>query len=378
MHEENMKIEFNDDEMVIPDNPSIGYVEGEGIGPEITESMINVVNSALELAYSGKKSIEWKKILIGKDAYEKYGKYIPDESIEEIKNSIITMKSTLNMLPDKNDINILLRKKLGLYTNLRKVKYFPGIPVIIKNFEKLNITVIRDSINVEISLNYSSNNTQELIKFLSENYDININPDSTIRMIAQSKYRIRKIAKKAAEYYLKNGGKKISIVYNSLNYEFSDWCADEFKKYQGKINFELVELQDFVKSFLSDPESYDMVILDSTLSKPILAFLLEIVNVEYGGSFGDNIALFEAIQSSSPDEAGYDVADPLSFIMSGAMMLSYIGWNDAADIIENAINQAFIDNKVPKDFAERENVAPVKCSEFSEEIIKRMRPPPLK
>ena len=362
-----------DDEMVIPDNPSIGYVEGEGIGPEITKSMIDVVNSALELAYSGGKSIEWKKILIGNEAYEKYGKYIPDESIEEIKKSVITMKSTLNMLPDKDDINILLRKKLGLYTNLRKVKYFPGIPVIIKTFENLNITVIRDSLNVEISLNYSSDNTQELIKFLSENYDININPDSTIRMTAQSRYRVRKIAKKAAEYYIKNRMNKITIVYNNLNYEFSDWCMDEFKKYQGKINFETIEVQDFIKNLLPKPESYDMVILDSSLSRPILSFLLYVVNVEYGGSFGDNIALFEAIQSSSPDDAGYDVADPLSFIMSGAMMLRYIGWDHAADIIENAINQSFIDNKVPRDFAERENVTPVKCSEFSQEIIKRMR-----
>ncbi len=368
-----MDIEFNDDEMVIPDNPSIGYVEGEGIGPEITKSMIDVVNSALELAYSGGKSIEWKKILIGNEAYEKYGKYIPDESIEEIKKSVITMKSTLNMLPDKDDINILLRKKLGLYTNLRKVKYFPGIPVIIKTFENLNITVIRDSLNVEISLNYSSDNTQELIKFLSENYDININPDSTIRMTAQSRYRVRKIAKKAAEYYIKNRMNKITIVYNNLNYEFSDWCMDEFKKYQGKINFETIEVQDFIKNLLPKPESYDMVILDSSLSRPILSFLLYVVNVEYGGSFGDNIALFEAIQSSSPDDAGYDVADPLSFIMSGAMMLRYIGWDHAADIIENAINQSFIDNKVPRDFAERENVTPVKCSEFSQEIIKRMR-----
>ncbi len=372
MHAVIMNIEFNDDGMKIPDNLSIGYIEGEGIGPEITSAMIKVINSSIELAYSGDKFIEWMKILVGKDAYEKYNKYMPDESIEEIKKYVITMKSTLNLLPDKDDINTLLRRKLGLYTNIRIVKYLPGINVNIESFNKINITIIRDSVNGSYSFYHSLENTKDLIKYISENYDININEDSSIAMITQSKFRTKKIIKKIIDFYRINKNRKITVVYSDLNPEFLDWCREELKK-SHDVPYEYLKFNDFIKKLINNPEDFDLVFLDNIINRTVINYIINIVNVEYGCSIGDQCAFFEAVQSSSPDEEGYDIADPLSFILSGSLMLRYIGWNEASKIIDNAIKQTFIDNKIPKDYVGNGKTVPVKCSQFADEIIKRMK-----
>lgn len=367
-----MNIEFNDDGMKIPDILTIGYIEGEGIGPEITSAMIKIVNSSIELAYTGSKSIEWKKILIGKDAYEKYNKYIPDESIEEIKKNVIVMKSTLNLLPDKDDINTLLRKKLGLYANIRVIKHFTGMKTDIENFNKINITIIRDSLNQSYSFYNSLDETKDLIKYISENYDININEDSEITMITQSKFRTKKIMKKIIEFYKINKNRRIAIVYSDLNQEFLEWCNEELKK-ESDVTYEVFNFKDFIKKLINNPEYFDLVFLDNIINKTVIDYIINMVNVEYGCSIGDKCLMFEAVHSSSPDEEGYDIADPLSFILSGSLMLKYIGWNEASKIIENAVKQAFIDNKIPEDYIDTEKFTPIKCSEFTDEVIKRMK-----
>jgi len=367
-----MNIEFNDDGMKIPDILTIGYIEGEGIGPEITSAMIKIVNSSIELAYTGSKSIEWKKILIGKDAYEKYNKYIPDESIEDIKKNVIVMKSTLNLLPDKDDINTLLRKKLGLYANIRVIKHFTGMKTDIENFNKINITIIRDSLNQSYSFYHSLDDTKDLIKYISENYDININEDSEITMITQSKFRTKKIMKKIIEFYKINKNRRIAIVYSDLNQEFLEWCNEELKK-ETDVTYEVFNFKDFIKKLINNPEYFDLVFLDNIINKTVIDYIINMVNVEYGCSIGDKCLMFEAVHSSSPDEEGYDIADPLSFILSGSLMLKYIGWNEASKIIENAVKQAFIDNKIPEDYIDTEKFTPIKCSEFTDEVIKRMK-----
>ncbi|WP_061950763.1 isocitrate/isopropylmalate family dehydrogenase [Acidiplasma cupricumulans] len=368
-----MNITVSDDNKLnVPNHTTVGYIEGDGIGPEITASMIKVVNSAVELAYSGEKSIEWHKIIIGREAYERYGRYIPDISLEEIKKIRVIMKSTLNFLPDRSNINVLLRQKLGLYANVRVIRYLPGISVMIKNFERLYITVIRDSVNNEITFNYSSEKTRDLINFMSENYDINISQDSALMIISQSRFRA-KMAKLAAEYYNYNRKNRITIVYSRINPEFPEWCREEILKLNPSPDVEIMELTEFIGQIIDHPENFDMVLLDNYSNRIILSFLVNSVNIEYGGSFGDGIAFFEAIQGSAPQDAGYDVADPISFIMSGSMMLKYLGWEKSSEIIENAVHQTFIENKLPKDLADREHIEPVKCSEFADEIIKRMK-----
>ncbi|WMT51723.1 MAG: isocitrate/isopropylmalate family dehydrogenase [Ferroplasma sp.] len=366
-----MYVKFTDAGMVVPDMLTVGYIEGDGIGPEITGAMIDVINSAIELAYGGSKSIEWRKILIGNDAYEKFGIYIPDESINEIQKTSIVMKSTLNLMPDNRDINTILRKRLGLYANLRMVKYIPGMEILVKSFDRINITVIRNSFASNHVFYHSSESTDDLIKFISENYDLTITPDSGIYMFSQSKFRTLKVVKQAVNYYKKYGHKKITVVDDRENPEFGQWCYDELQRHDG-IEFEMIKTREFMKKLVAEPESLDILLMDTVLSRFVLDFLTGAVNIEYGASLGDECSLFEAVQSSSPLEAGYDAADPLSFILSGCSMLRHIGWIEPADIIERAITAAFLDNKIPRDLTGRQDVTPVKCSEFSSEIIKRM------
>ena len=366
-----MYVEFTDTGMVVPDMLTIGYIEGDGIGPEITKAMIDVINSAIELAYGGEKSIEWHKILIGNDAYEKYGTYIPDESIKEIQKISIIMKSTLNLMPDNRDINTILRRRLNLYSNLRMVKYISGMDVLVKSFDKIDITVIRSSFARTHVFYHSSESTDDLIKFISDNYDMTITPDSGIYMFSQSKFRTLKVVKQAVNYYKKYNRKKLTIVDDRENPEFGQWCYDELEKYDN-VEYEIIKTRMFIKKLLVEPESLDIIMMDTVLSRFVLDFLTGVINIEYGASMGDQCALFEAVQSSSPLEAGYDAADPLSFILSGCSMLRHVGWEIPANIVEKAISAAFLNGKIPRDLTGRQDITPVKCSEFASEIVKKM------
>ncbi|WP_337861036.1 isocitrate/isopropylmalate family dehydrogenase [Ferroplasma sp.] len=366
-----MNIEFTDAGMVVPDNLTVGYIDGDGIGPEITKSMIDVVNSAIELAYGGDKSIEWQKILIGAEAYEKLGTYMPEDSIKEIKKIAVIMKSTLNIMPDNRDINSILRKRIGLYSNIRVIEYIEGMDTVINTFNRLKLAVIRDSLPGIHVFYHASESTDELIKFIMDNYDINITQDAEVYMATQSRFRARKIARHAIEYCKENGNTKITIVENHYGSEFAQWCKEEISK-QDDVKYETIKVRQFMKNLLSSPENYEVVLMDNVLSGTFIDYLMGAINIEYGSSIGDECAIFEAVQSSLPSEAGYDVADPLSFILSGTEMLMHIGWKDAAKIIKNAISSAFKDNKIPKDLTSRTGITAIKCSEFSSEIIKRM------
>jgi isocitrate dehydrogenase len=177
--------------------------------------------------------------------------------------------------------------------------------------------------------------------------------------------------KQAVNYYRKYSHKKITVVDDRENPEFGQWCYDELQRHDD-IQYEILKTREFMKKLVAEPESMDIVLMDTVLSRFVLDFLTGAVNIEYGASLGDECFLFEAVQSSSPIEAGYDAADPLSFILSGCSMLRYIGWDEPANIIEKAITAAFLDNKIPRDLIGRQDVTPVKCSEFSSEIINRM------
>ncbi len=366
-----MYIEFTDSGMVVPDVLTIGYIDGDGIGPEITGAMIGVVNSAIELAYKGSRSIEWHKILIGTEAYEKFGTYVPEDSIKEIQKMYIAMKSTLNFMPDKRDLNTILRKRLGLYSNIRILKYIEGMDIPVNTFNRLNLTIIRDSTPNSHIFYHSSESTDDLIRFISDNYGLNITPDSGIYMMPQSKFRTRKIAKQAVRYSRRNGKKKITILESQQNHEFANWCIEEASA-QEDVGYEVVKTREFMKRLIASPEDFEVILVDNVLSQTLVDYLAGTINIEYGSSIGDECAVFEAVQSSLPSEAGYDAADPLSFILSGCEMLMHIGWVEAAQIIEKAISAAFKDNKIPKDINTKPDISPIKCSEFSSEIIKRM------
>ncbi|WP_290705301.1 isocitrate/isopropylmalate family dehydrogenase, partial [Ferroplasma sp. Type II] len=148
-------------------------------------------------------------------------------------------------------------------------------------------------------------------------------------------------------------------------------CWEEASKHED-INYEIMKTRQFMQKIIMSPENFEAVLLDNVLSRTLVDYLMGAINTEYGCSMGDECAVFEAVQSSLPSEAGYDAADPLSFILSGCAMLRHIGWNEATKIIEKAISAAFMDNKIPKDITSRTDINPIKCSEFSSEIIKRM------
>ncbi|MEM0139035.1 MAG: isocitrate/isopropylmalate family dehydrogenase [Ferroplasma sp.] len=367
-----MQIQFSEGNLNVPANATIGYIDGEGIGPEITEAMIDVINSSLELAYSGERSIEWNRIIVGSSAFEKYGTYMPEESIEQIRKLAIVMKSTLNIIPDKSDLNMLLRRRLGLYANVRIIKHLPGIGMASNIFDKLNITIFRDSINTSHIFYHSTDSTDDLIKFLSENYDIKIAPDSGIFMVSQSKFRTKKLVRLAINYYKRSNSKKITVVDNPSSPEFAQWCREEIDRCDA-VDHEYIGINSFLKRLANTPESFDIVILDNIIDKIIIDYMVSAINIEYGASIGDECALFEAVQNSMPSSEGYDTADPLSFILSGSLMLRYIGWNEAAEIIDNAIVQAFLNGQIPRGIAGRSDIKPVKCSEFSDALIKRMK-----
>ena len=388
----------------IPNNPTIGYIEGDGIGPDITKSSISVINASLEIAYNGDRNILWEKVLAGEEAMESTGKHLPQESLDQLKKCVVSIKGPLTTPIGRGfrSLNVTLRQYFDLYANIRPVKFFPGVPSPVKNPEKMNMIVFRE--NTEdlysgIEWKYDSPEASMVRKFISENFSINLTDDTGIGIKPISRFRSTRLVRKALEYAIKNKRKNVTLVHkgNIMKFTegaFKEWgyevAANEFKEqtvteeeylkepgmYEGKIIIKDRITDNMFQQILTRTEDYDVIAttnLNGDYLSDALAAQVGGLGIAPGGNVGDVYAIFEAVHGTAPKYAGMDVANPTSLMLSGEMMLRHIGWSEAADILEEAIMSAYRDQKVTQDLARVLNIKPLKCSEFGEEVIKRMR-----
>ncbi|MCL5802490.1 MAG: isocitrate dehydrogenase (NADP(+)) [Thermoplasmataceae archaeon] len=395
----------NNSTLEVPSNPTIGYIEGDGIGSDISKASISVINASLEFAYGGDRSIEWVKVLAGEEALSKTGKHLPQESLDQLKKCIVSIKGPLTTPIGQGfrSLNVTLRQYFDLYANIRPVKYFPGVPSPVKNPEKMNMVIFRENtedLYMGIEFKYDSPEATKLREFLAANMGVKLTDDTGIGIKPISKFKSSRLVRKAIQYAIKNRRRNITLVHkgNIMKYTegaFKDWgyqvAANEFRdntvteeeylkdpdNYRGKIVIKDRITDNMFQQVLTRTEDYD-VIATTNLNGDYLSDALSAqvggLGLAPGGNVGDAYAIFEAVHGTAPKYAGMDVANPTSLILSGAMMLRHLEWDDAADVLESAILATYHDQKVTQDLARVMNIKPLKCSEFGQEIIKRMKP----
>ena len=400
------RINIKNGKLLIPDNPIIPFIEGDGIGPEIMAVTRSILDAGVDIAYKKKKKINWFEIYAGEKANKKYGEYLPKDTLEAIKLFVVAIKGPLRTPIGKGfrSLNVSLRKLLNLYACVRPVKYIEGTPSPVKSPEKINFVIFRENtedLYAGIEWEEGSDEARNLISYLKENMSINIREDSGIGIKPISKTASNKLIKKAIEYALSKCSKSVTLVHkgNIMKYTegaFRDWGYNlafaEFKDkivteeeienvYQGKIPDDKLVIKDRIadsmfQQILTRPDEYEIIAttnVNGDYLSDAAAAQIGGLGMAPGANFGDHIALFEATHGTAPKHAGKDKVNPSSLILSGVMMLEYLGWYEASEMVYNALAKTVKNKQVTYDLARLiKNIEPLKCSEFGRAIIEKI------
>ncbi|AYO32078.1 isocitrate dehydrogenase (NADP(+)) [Biomaibacter acetigenes] len=396
------KIYVKDGKLIISDNPIIPFIEGDGTGPDIWRATRKVVDAAVEKAYGGRRSIEWKEILAGEKAFHLTGKWLPEETVDAIKEHIIAIKGPLTtpIGGGFRSINVTLRQELDLYACVRPVKWIPGVPSPVVHPEHVDVVIFRENtedIYAGIEWEAESEDAKKARQFLNIEMSCNVPEDAGIGVKYISKAASERLMRKALKYAIENGRKSVTIVHkgNIMKYtegSFKNWCYALAKsEFAGKIVTEeelpscgsnVPEGKIIVKDRISDnmfqqlllrPSEYDVIVtpnLNGDYLSDAAAAQVGGLGMAPGGNIGDYIALFEATHGTAPKYAGLDKVNPGSLILSAVMMLEYMGWKEAASLITEGLAKAISQKTVTYDLARQmEGAREVTTSEFARAII---------
>jgi len=396
------KISIKDGKLLIPDNPIIPYIEGDGTGPDIWRASRLVFDTAVQKAYSGKKEIKWMEVYAGEKAQSLYGAYLPEETLLAIEEHIVAIKGPLTTPVGGGirSLNVALRQLLDLYACVRPVKYYSGTPSPVKKPELVDMVIFRENtedVYSGIEWPKDSNEVKMLIDFLKNSLQKEVKEDSGIGIKNISESASKRIMKKALDYAIKNKRKSITIVHkgNIMKYTegaFKNWAYEvatqEYKDYiileseitekpaNGKIVIKDRIADNMFQQVLLKPEEYDVIVttnLNGDYLSDALAAQVGGLGMAPGANIGEFHAVFEATHGSAPKYANQDKVNPSSLILSGAMLFEYIGWDEAANLIKNSIEKTIQSKVVTYDLARQiEGAKEVKCSEFAREICKNM------
>jgi isocitrate dehydrogenase len=403
------KITFKNGKINIPDNPIIPYIEGDGIGVDITPPMINVVNEAVKVAYKDKKKIEWMEVYCGEKATQVYSKdtWLPDETIDALKEFVVSIKGPLTTPVGGGirSLNVSLRQILDLYVCLRPIRYFDGVPSPVKRPQDVDMVIFRENsedIYCGVEFEGNSEEAKSLVKTLKTRFDVSkIRFDENVGIGVKpiSKSGTSRLVKKAIDYAIDNNRSSVTIVHkgNIMKYTegaFRDWGYELAKNEYGGIeiddgpwqeivnpnNGKKIVIKDvicdaFLQQILLRPTEYDVIAtmnLNGDYISDALAAMVGGIGIAPGANISDEYAVFEATHGTAPKYAGQDKVNPSSVILSAVMMLNYMGWKEAANSIEYALEKAIFNKKVTYDFHRlMDNATLLKCSEFGDEIISK-------
>jgi len=384
---EGKKIEVIEGRLSIPDNPIIPFIEGDGVGPEIMKVTRKVLDVAINKAYKGKKKIVWLEIYAGEKAKEKYGEFLPQDTLKAIKYFIVAIKGPLTtpIGGGYRSLNVTLRQTLDLYACIRPLQYIPSVPSPVVHPEKMNLVIFRENIeDVYAGIEWPEGSTEakKLISYLKEEFKVKIREDSGIGIKPISQTGSKRLVRKAIQYAIDRNCQSVTLVHKGNIMKFTEGA--EGKLPQGKLLIKDRVADSMFQQVLTRTDEYDVVALTNLngdyLSDACAAQIGGACAAQIGGlgmapgaNIGDHIALFEATHGTAPKYAGQDKVNPSSLILSGVMMLEYLGWQEATDIIHQAIAKTINEKKVTYDLARlMKDVEPIKCSEFGEAVIENM------
>ena len=404
------KITFENGKINIPDNPIIPYIEGDGIGVDITPPMINVVNEAVKIAYKDKKKIEWMEVYCGEKATQVYSKDtgLPDETIDALKEFVVSIKGPLTTPVGGGirSLNVSLRQILDLYVCLRPIRYFDGVPSPVKRPQDVDMVIFRENsedIYCGVEFEGNSKEAKSLVKTLKTRFDVSkIRFDENVGIGVKpiSKSGTSRLVKKAIDYAIDNNRSSVTLVHkgNIMKYTegaFRDWGYELAKNEYGGIeiddgpwqeivnpnNGKKIVIKDvicdaFLQQILLRPTEYDVIAtmnLNGDYISDALAAMVGGIGIAPGANISDEYAVFEATHGTAPKYAGQNKVNPGSLILSAEMMLRHMGWIEAADLIMSSMDRAIGAKKVTYDFARMMSDADlVSSSGFADEMIKRM------
>lgn len=403
------KIQVNEDfSLNVPEHPVIPFIEGDGIGIDITPVMQHVINSAVEKAYGGKRKISWMEIYAGEKSTHIYGPdvWLPEETLQAAKEYVVSIKGPLTTPVGGGirSINVALRQKLDLYLCLRPVRYFKGVPSPLKNPEKTNMTIFRENsedIYAGIEWEAESEASKKVIDFLLNEMgvtNIRFPQTSGIGIKPVSQEGTERLVRKAIQYAIDNKRQSVTLVHKGNIMKFTEgafksWgyalAAKEFgaklldggpwmklPSDKGDIIIKDVIADAFLQQILLRPEEYDVVTtlnLNGDYISDALAAQVGGIGIAPGANLSDSIAIFEATHGTAPKYAGKDQVNPGSIILSAEMMLRHLGWTEAADLVIKAMEKTIQDKIVTYDFARlMDGAEKVSCSVFGEALTKRM------
>lgn len=405
--EEGEKISTRDHELVVPDNPILGYIEGDGIGPDIMRASLRVWNAAVDKAYGGKRKIYWTELLVGEKAAEAYnGDIFPEETRQALRDLIISIKGPITTPVGSGfrSLNVTLRQDLDLYACVRPVRYYAGVPSPLRAPEKVDVVVFRENTeDVYCGIEYraGSEEARKLEKFLKEELGAEFFPDSGIGIKPISSYATKRLVRKAIQYAIDHGRESVTVVHkgNIMKYTegaFRTWAyevaREEFgeqtiteeelhrtyggKRPQGKVVIKDRIADIMFQMMLLRPDEFDVIVtpnLNGDYLSDAVAAEVGGVGIAPGANIGDYLAVFEATHGSAPKYANQDKVNPSSLLFSGVMMLEYLGWKEAADLISEAYPEVIKQKVVTYDFARNlEGATEVSTSGFADAIIRQI------
>lgn len=390
------KIRLENGRLLIPDQPIIPYIEGDGVGQDIWPEAQKVIDAAIEKAYNGQRSIQWKEVLAGEKAYALTGTSLPDETLKTIREHLLAIKGPLGTPVGKGhrSLNVALRQELDLFACVRPVRYFQGVPSPLKHPEKTDITIFRENtedIYAGIEWDAGTEEVATVISFLQEKMGvakIRFPESSSIGIKPISEEGSKRLIRSAIEYALKHQLKTVTLVHKGNIQKFTEggfrkWgyelAQEEFSNEleKGSLVINDIIADNFLQQILLAPEKFDVVALtnlNGDYASDALAAQVGGIGISPGANinYQTGHAIFEATHGTAPDIAGQNKANPSSVLLSACMMLEFMGWNEAAEKIIVALEQAILHQQVTIDFASALGVEGLSTSQFAEALIARI------
>jgi len=403
---EGEKIEIKGDKLKIPDHPIIPVIEGDGIGRDIMRAARRVLDASIDKAYGGKRKIVWFDIYAGENAQEKYGEVLPKDTFKAIKHFVVALKGPLTTPVGGGfrSLNVTLRQVLNLYACVRPVRYFEGVPSPVKHPEDMKVIIFRENtedVYAGIEWPKGGKEAKKVISWLNKNLKTKIRSDSGIGIKPISVTGTRRLVRKAIKYAIENNRPSVTLVHkgNIMKYTegaFRDWgYQTALKEFRDKVITEAELEKDYnwqvppgkivIKDRIADSmfqqiltrtKEYDVVAtpnLNGDYLSDACAAQVGGLGMAPGANIGDFNALFEATHGTAPKYADKDVINPSSLILSGAFMLEYMGWKEAAQLIYKGITETIKQKRVTYDLERlMEGATKLKTSEFGTAIIENM------
>jgi len=397
------RIEYRDGHWVVPDQPIIPFIEGDGTGPDIWRAARRVFDAVVAKVSRGKRKIDWLEVLAGEKAFKQVGNWLPDATLDAIRSHRVAIKGPLTtpIGGGIRSLNVSLRQLLDLYACIRPVRYFEGVPSPMREPQKLDVVIFRENIeDVYSGIEYRAGSPEAdaAIAFLTERFGAKIRPGSALGIKPMSKFGSQRLVVKAIEYALKSGRRSVTLVHkgNIMKFTeggFREWGYDVAKQRfgektvpesdvgKGKGDGGRVVIKDRITDamfaqLVLRPEEYSVIAapnLNGDLLSDAAAAQVGGLGLAPGGNVGDGFAVFEATHGTAPKYAGMDKVNPGSLILSGAMMFEELGWNDVAAGIVRGLEGAIRSRRVTYDLARlMPDATEVSTSAFGECIIEHV------